>query len=185
MSDNFNRASFSNPEFWTALTGSPAIVSSTYWQAAGISAAGTIFEMQTDNIRGEFVVANRQSSGKTVVMICCGPAFNSVNVGLELETGFFNNNYHIITNNGLSFSDGSRVDHGQTVQSVVNGDTIAFTYTASSNTFTTYYNGTQVSTWVDSGNLVSHGPGRRYCGIVQSSDSNTGVGVDSVRFYNF
>lgn len=205
VTDDFNRASFANPDYWHPTSfGTPTLKTSSYYQTGPVSAAMTVFEMSTDNIHGEFVIAGR-GSGKTVIAIGCSPNVIEPGIsgtttvpiycGLEIESGFFNNNYYVITSTQLAYAAAGAVrvirsNGGAAVaQSTANGDTCGIRYTAATNTYQAYYNGSPVTnaSWVDTGNVMSHGPGRRYCMIISSTDSNGagGCGFDSVRFYNF
>lgn len=186
QSDDFNYAgqlAAVKPTFWKAVTATPTTSGSVRYQAVSSarSAAGTVFECSSDRLRIDTVFSTR-TTGKSAVMLCANAAFTFF-VYLEFETGTFTNMWHIVTSTSTTYNQG-----GYTRRNSVNADSASgvqcgFQYDINENAFRSYRNGVLVNTWVDSGNVVPHGAGNRYGGLIVDTESggNLGVSFDSFR----
>ena len=93
-----------------------------------------------------------------------------------------------IKSNSYSLSTFSAFDSGVTERatgSVGGNGRWKLSYTQADNTYRIYKDGVFLDSWVDSGNVISHGKGNRFCGAqIDNSSFTTGSPIDNWHVYD-
>lgn len=185
--DNFNRTVLGSTwATYTASTGGAALQISSnrvynpssqllYQRSGGLYA----LPLMTDDIAIEFDLTGTNGVPSGVVM-CSDSAFNNF-VMFSID----NDGAGIFTNTG-SFSSGTYTDRGG---SATSGNNVRWraVYTSADNTYRLYKDGstTPLVSWTDSSNVITHGKGRRFCGIqIDHSSFVSGSPVDNWNAYD-
>jgi hypothetical protein len=156
---------------WKAVKGSTKVYDNTSASLPnGVSANAGLFVAQsairwdsplnTDTVKSHVVLLNK-GSGKCTAIISADQRF-STGLGVQFDSAANQIHLGIVTGPTAMTYQASAVSH-----TVVNLEDFYVTYDLPTKTLAVYQgtNLTPLQTWVDSGNLVAHGPGYRYAGF--------------------
>lgn len=189
---------------WTNVLNSLALVTGlirTTTIAAGyIGTVGTPRKPNTDR-HGVQIVVDGKMRGAVRAWLC-GDATMSNYAAVEIFTGFDGDAARIVTGSSPSltvvqkqtdFIDAAAL--GPTSPGAVSARVQPLTafdirYDPTPNTFTVLRNGSVVTQWVDTTNIVSHGSGKRLVGVVANAFGDAaaganGYGIKKVTFYDW
>ena len=130
-------------------------------------------ELLSDNCRAKVTMQDGFiSAGKSCVFICADKRMDFY-YGLVIETGIFNNKFHIVRGTGTK----SREILATASVEVDPDDTAEIWFDQPNSTLRAYYNGSQVTSVVVDRNDIPHGSGRRFTGVVMGIDWAISPGV--------
>lgn len=130
-------------------------------------------ELLSDNCRAKVTIQDGFiSAGKSCVVICADKRMDFY-YGLVIETGIFNNKFHIVRGTGTK----SREILATASVEVDPDDTAEIWFDQPNSTLRAYYNGSQVASAVVDRNDIPHGSGRRFAGVIMGIDWFISPGV--------
>jgi hypothetical protein len=152
---------------WVNVQGALRILSGNINSTAfGYAAGYHRTQLLSDNCRAKVTIQDGLiSSGRSCVVICADVRFQFY-YGLVVETGIFNNKFHIVRGTGPK----SRQVLDTVTVEVDNNDSAEIWFDQTTSTLRAYYNGSEVLAVPVDRNDIPHGPGRRYCGVVMGID---------------
>lgn len=184
--DNFNRGSLGNTWALFKSGGQDLFIESgriakpdfplIAFRAGGVYT----LPLATDDIAVEWdnISTESQSSG---VILCSSSSFTN-NMVVNVNTSYIN--FYTNTNIGVAGTLQARVNNPGS------SDNRRFkaTYTQSDNTYRMYFDASSdvpILEWTDSGNIISHGKGKRYCGVqIDSASFVRGSAIDNWNAYD-
>lgn len=182
-------ANFANTTLaqWTTVSGSFAIANSII-QTAALSAgyigtSGTPRTPATDR-HGITLTVDAKQIGVCRGFICADTALTNY-AAVEIYSGWTGDSVRICT--GSSPSLVVEQAHVDMTSSVPNKTAFDIRYDNNGN-FNVLRNGTQILTWADSSNIVTHGSTKRNTGLVSngwSSSTYPGFGLSSFTYYDW
>lgn len=160
---------------WVNVQGKLAVLSGNICAAEvfGYAAGYHNTQLLSDNCRAKVTIQDGIiAAGKACVWVCGDPRMNFY-YGLVVETGIFNNKFHIVRGTGTK----SREILASANVEVDPDDTAEIWYDQPNSTLRAYYNGSQVASVRVERNDIPHGPGRRFSGVVMGIDWFLASGV--------
>lgn len=152
---------------WVNVQGKLRVLSGNINSTAfGYAAGYHRTQLLSDNCRAKVTIQDGLiSSGRSCVVICADTRFQFY-YGLVVETGIFNNKFHIVRGTGPK----SRKVLDTVTVEVDNDDTAEIWFDQPTSTLRAYYNGSEVLAVPVDRNDIPHGRGRRFTGVVMGID---------------
>jgi len=186
--DNFNRDSLGNNwllgryDGWSGTSGGSNLSLSGYRvvnksnQLVDQRAWGMYtVPLATDRVTCEFDIAS--GSGTTSGVLICASSTQSNMMTLAVTSS---GSALVTVDDPIGNGASSRASSG-----TGGPGRWSLTYSDADNTFRAYKNGTQVLSWVDSGNVIAHGQGQRFCGMfIDYKNSGVGSPIDNWHAYD-